>query len=209
MGLLGLCPLLSGRVGVAHTLAVLVPVFPEPAQPQASPSGPQTKSRGHSGCIHQNWAPTGAAGQDQACPGHQRAHRRVVVPTPQVHPLLMGVVSGGSQAWCFPLPMMCSPSPVCVLQAMPGKLGSPVALGAHGLPRCLGWDHPGPLICSFLFLSPTRFSDTVSLIRATEQMMAAARLLPPPAVPQVSSPKAFAAPLPSSHPPTPRGLVAS
>ncbi|XFG07165.1 hypothetical protein AB1E19_010789 [Capra hircus] len=31
---------------------------------------------------------------------------------------------------------------------------------------------------------PTRFSDTVSLRRATAQMMAAARLLPPPAVPQ-------------------------
>lgn len=209
MGLLGLCPLLSGGVGVAHALAVLAPVFPEPAQPQASPSGAQTESRGPSGCIHQNRAPTGAARQDQACPGHQRVHRRVVVPTPQVQPLLMGVVSGGSQAWCFPLTMMRSPSPVCVLQAMPGKLGSPTALGVHGIPRRLGWDHPGALICSFLFLSPTRFSDTVSLRRATAQMMAAARLLPPPAVPQVSSPKAFAAPLPSSHPPTPRGLVAS
>ncbi|OWK11842.1 hypothetical protein Celaphus_00003021 [Cervus elaphus hippelaphus] len=67
---------------------------------------------------------------------------------------------------------------------MPGKLGSPMALGAHGIPRHLGWDHPGPLICSFLFLSPTRSSDTISLRRSMDQMMAAARLLPPPAVPQ-------------------------
>lgn len=92
---------------------------------------------------------------------------------------------------------------------MPGKLGSPTALGVHGIPRRLGWDHPGPLICSFFFLSPTRSSDTICLRRATDQIMAAARLLPPPAVPQVSSPKAFVGPLPSSHPPTPRGLVTS